>query len=90
MWPINSARGKSSTKSWLRRSRPPQPSKEPEVIVIRTAPTSLDAAQGALQRAQKGRADVRGMRAKTEDNVREAKRLLAENHLAQRIRESYL
>lgn len=53
------------------------------------AGTSLDEAQQALQRAQKDRARVIGMRRKTEENAREGKRLLAENHLAQRIRESY-
>lgn len=52
-------------------------------------PTSLAEAQQALQRAQKDRARVIGMRPKTRENAREGKRLLAENHLAQRIRESY-
>jgi hypothetical protein len=52
-------------------------------------PTKLAEAQEALQRAQKDRARVIGMRPQTEENVRKAKRLLAEDYLARRIRESY-
>jgi len=53
------------------------------------APTSLTEAQEALKRALEGQAEAREMRPTTDKNVRDAKRLLTENHLARRIRESY-
>ncbi|HKN44485.1 MAG TPA: hypothetical protein VJW23_11220 [Propionibacteriaceae bacterium] len=51
--------------------------------------TSLAEAQAALKRAQADHAKVIGMRPKTDENAEKAKRLLVENHLARRIRESY-
>jgi hypothetical protein len=49
------------------------------------AGTDLNAAQKALQRAQRERAEVLAMRKKTEENARQAKRLLAENNFAARV-----
>ena len=54
-----------------------------------TAGTDLSIAQQALQRAQQERAEVLGMRHKTDENARKAKRLLSENHFAERIRRSF-
>lgn len=85
MWPISSALARSLTKSWSVRSRRHPPPTESDV----QPPTKLAEAQEALQRAQKDRARVIGMRPQTEENVRKAKRLLAEDYLARRIRESY-
>lgn len=85
MWSINSERVRSLMRSWSKPSQRPQPPGASEV----DGPTSLAEAQQALQRAQKDRVRVIGMRRKTEENAREGKRLLVENHLAQRIRESY-
>jgi len=67
------------------RSQPPQP---PKGTDMHTG-TSLAEAQAALKRAQADHAKVIGMRPKTDENAEKAKRLLVENHLARRIRESY-
>jgi hypothetical protein len=45
--------------------------------------------QKKLQDAQEARREVFLMRKKTEENVRRARWLLEENHLARRIRESW-
>jgi hypothetical protein len=55
---------------------------------VQPAPTSLADAQEALKRAQEGRGEVLAMRPKTRSNVRAARLLLAENHLAARVRAS--
>jgi hypothetical protein len=69
----------------LRRSRNLRVKKESEV----TAGTDMASAQQALQRAQRERAEVVGMRGKTEENARKAKDLLRKNHFAERIRRSF-
>ncbi len=69
----------------LRRSRTQSLQKKAEVI----GGTDLAKAQQDLQRAQQERAEVLGMRPKTEENARRAQRLLAENHFAARIRGSF-
>ncbi|HKN43301.1 MAG TPA: hypothetical protein VJW23_05210 [Propionibacteriaceae bacterium] len=52
--------------------------------------TNLNEAQEALKRAQEDRAKVIGMRPQTEQNAKDARKLLHENHLAARIRESWV
>ena len=54
-----------------------------------TAGTDLAKAQQELQRAQQERALVLGMRAKTDENARRARRLIAENNFANRIRGTF-
>ena len=81
---INSEPDRSSTRPLsrrLRRFRRSRLQKESDV----TAGTDLSAAQLALQRAQMERGVVLGMRSKTNENAREAKRLLAENNFSRRI-----
>ena len=58
------------------------------MIAVRTNPTNLHEAEEALQRAQKGRAEVRKMGERTIELARAAERLLEENHLAERVRRS--
>ena len=85
---INSGQGKLSMRLWsrrLRRFHRRKLQKESDV----TAGTDLSIAQQALQRAQQERAEVLGMRHKTDENARKAKRLLSENHFAERIRRSF-
>lgn len=84
----SSERDRSSTRPLSRRLRRflrRQQQKESEV----TAGTDLRTAQEALQRAQAERARVLAMRPKTEQNAREARKLVHENHFAERIRRSF-
>ena len=69
----------------LRRSRTQQLQKKHEV----PGGTDLAKAQQDLQRAQRERAEVLGMRPKTEENARRARRLLADNHFAERVRSTF-
>ena len=73
---------------WSRRSRRSHRRKlqgESDV----TAGTDMAIAQEALQRAQQERAEVLGMRHKTNETARKAKWLLSENHFAERVRRSF-
>ena len=54
-----------------------------------TAGTDMAIAQEALQRAQQERAEVLGMRHKTNETARKARGLLVENHFAERVRRSF-
>jgi hypothetical protein len=54
-----------------------------------TAGTDLAKAQQELQRAQRERAEVLRMRPKTDENARQARRLIAENNFANRIRGTF-
>ena len=86
MWPTNSESGKSSTTWWSRLWQQHLPQKDPDVP--NPALTTQDL-QRKLQEAQEARREVFLMRKKTEENARRAHKLLQENHLARRIRESY-
>jgi hypothetical protein len=53
-------------------------------------PTTLTEAEQALRRAQRERDEVKALRPKTQENAARARRLLHENHLAERIRRSWV
>jgi hypothetical protein len=62
-----------------------EPAKEPDVT-----PTTITEAEQALRRAQRERDAVKALRPKTQENAARARRLLQENHLAERIRRSWV
>lgn len=86
MWPNSSESGRSLTKWWSRLWRRQRPQKEPEVP---NPVLSTQDLQKRLQDAQEARRQVFLMRKKTEENVRQAHKLLEQNHLADRIRGSF-
>lgn len=88
MLSINLGLGRLSTKRLSRRSRHSR-GRRLKREHDATAGTDLAKAQRDLQRAQRERAEVLGMRPKTEENARRARRLLVENNFAERIRGSF-
>lgn len=90
MWPISSERGRSLMKRWFGRLDPCRTFKCRKGPQVNHAPTDLKKAQEALQRAQAERAEVFKMRPRTRQIARRAEELLNENHLAERIRRSWM
>ena len=85
---INFGRDKSSTRRLSRRLRRFRTSKVTEESDM-NAGTDLAKAQQELQRAQRERAEVQKMRPKTDENAWRARRLIAENNFANRIRGTF-